>query len=240
MTGIEAVRREPGERGRLLLKVAGAVALVVGLAALGGRLAPALAGLVGWVEDLGAWGPAVFIAGYALATVAFVPGSILTLAAGTLFGLGPGVAYVFCAAVLGSTAAFLIARHVARSAVERKIAGNATFAAIDRAIRTEGWKIVVLLRLSPAFPFNLLNYALGLTGVRLVDYLVASVGMLPGTVLYVYLGKIGGDAAAAAGGAASVGVEGWIVRLLGLAATIAVVALVTGAARRALREATGP
>ena len=106
------------------------------------------------------------------------------------------------AATLGASAAFLVSRYVARGFVERRLAGNERFAAIDRAIGTEGRKIVLLLRLSPVFPFNLLNYALGLTRVRFADYLVASVGMLPGTLLYVYYGKVAGDVARLAGGAA--------------------------------------
>src|SRR5262249_36543250 len=152
-------------------------------------------------NGLGAWGPIVFIVGYAVATVAFVPGSVLTLAAGAIFGLAPGVVYVFIAAVLGSTAAFLVSRYVARQVIERRLKDNPRFAAIDRAVGAQGRKIVFLLRLSPVFPFNLLNYALGLTQVRFADYLIASIGMLPGTLLFVYYGKLAGDVAALAGGA---------------------------------------
>src|SRR5439155_1410723 len=97
------------------------------------------------------------------------------------------------AATLGASAAFLVGRYLARAAVERRIAANPRFAAIDRAVGAEGRKIVFLLRLSPVFPFNLLNYALGLTRVRFADFFLASVGMLPGTVLYVYSGKLIGD-----------------------------------------------
>jgi uncharacterized membrane protein YdjX (TVP38/TMEM64 family) len=175
-----------------------------------------------------------------VATVAFVPGSLLTLAAGAIFGLGWGTAYVFVAATLGAAAAFLVARHLVRGAVERRLAGDARFAAIDRAIAHEGRRIVFLLRLSPVFPFNLLNYALGLTRVRFADYVVASLGMIPGTILYVYYGKLAGDVAALAGGAkVEKGPAYWAVLALGLVATAAVTALVTRTARRALREATG-
>lgn len=198
-----------------------------------------VAKLPGWVEGLGVWGPIAFIGGYALAAVAFVPGSVLTLAAGPLFGLWKGAAYVLVAATLGASAAFLIARYLARGAVERKLEGNLRFAAIDRAVGAEGRKIVFLLRLSPVFPFNLLNYALGLTKVRFVDFVVASIGMLPGSFLYVYLGKLAGDAAMAAGGASEAGLGVWIVRIVGLAATVVVTVIVTRTARRALREATG-
>jgi len=211
-----------------------AVIAVVLLARAGGGYIPRFAE---WVNGLGAWGPIVFILGYALAVVAFLPGSLLTLAAGAIFGLGAGVAYAFTAALLGSAAAFLIARYVARGAVERRLAGNARFAAIDRAVGAQGRRIVFLLRLSPAFPFSLLNYALGLTRVRFADYLVAAVGMLPGTLLYVYYGKLAGDVAALAGGAAvEKGAGYYAVLALGLAATVAVTALVTRTARRALRD----
>ncbi len=192
-----------------------------------------------WVEGLGVWGPVVFILGYLVAAVAFVPGLLLTMAAGAIFGLGRGVAYVFVGATLGSAAAFLVARYVARRAIERRIEGNRKFAAIDRAIAGQGFKIVFLLRLSPAFPFNLLNYALGLTRVRFIDYLMASIGMLPGTFLYVYYGGLVREVADLAGGAAvERGAGYYAVFGLGLVATLAVTILVTRLARRALSEAT--
>jgi len=194
-----------------------------------------------WVDGLGVLGPFVFILGYALAVVAFVPGSLLTLAAGAIFGLVEGTVYVLLAATLGATGAFLIARHAARAAIERRIEGDERFAAIDRAIGREGRKIVFLLRLSPVFPFNLLNYALGLTKVRLGDYVVACLGMLPGTLLYVYTGKLAGDVAAVAGGAAPErGVGYWTLLVVGLLATAGVTVYVTRLARRALADRTGP
>lgn len=191
-----------------------------------------------WVNGLGFWGPVVFIIGYAVATVAFVPAVLLTLAAGAIFGIAFGVLYVFIAALLGSSAAFLIARYLARGVIERRLASNPRFAAIDRAVGAQGRKIVFLLRLSPAFPFVLLNYALGLTRVRFSDYLIAAIGMLPGTLLYVYYGKIAGDVAALAGGAtAEKGTGYYAVLVLGLVATLVVTLLVTRTARQALREA---
>lgn len=206
-----------------------------------GRLAGGyLPGFAAWVNGLGVWGPVVFVLGYALAVVAFVPASLLTLAAGAIFGIGKGVLLVFIAAVLGSATAFLIARYVARDAIERRLAGNPRFGAVDRAIGVEGRKIVFLLRLSPLVPFTFLNYALGLTRVRFADYLLASPGMLPGTLLYVYYGKLAGDVAALAGGApVEKGAGYYAVLGLGLVATIAVTAYVTRIARRALAEATG-
>jgi len=220
--------------------VALGLAAIAGLVALGRVAGGWLPRFAAWVSALGVWGPLVFIAGYAIAVVAFVPGSLLTLAAGAIFGVGRGVLYVFVAATLGAAGAFLVSRYVARGAVERRIADNPRFAAVDRAVAAEGRKIVFLLRLSPVFPFTFLNYALGLTRVRFGDYLVASVGMLPGTLLYVYYGKLAGDVAALAGGApVAKGTGYWAVLALGLVATVVVTTVVTRTARRALREATG-
>jgi len=213
------------------------LAAVFGLGRWAGRYIPEFAA---WVEGLGLWGPLVFILGYAIATVAFIPGSLLTLAAGAIFGLVRGTLYTFCGATLGASAAFLVARYVARGVIERKIAGNAKFAAIDRAVGQEGWKIVALLRLSPIFPFNLLNYALGLTRVRFLHYFLASIAMLPGTLLYVYYGKAAGSLAAVAGGAKTEkGAEYWVTLGVGLVATIIVTAFITRLAGRALRQQIG-
>jgi uncharacterized membrane protein YdjX (TVP38/TMEM64 family) len=220
---------------RVLLVIAGVAALAVA-GRKAGALIPAFSA---WVDGLGVWGPVAFVAGYAVAAVAFVPGSLLTLAAGAIFGLGKGTALVLVAATLGASAAFLVSRYLARGFVERRLAGNERFAAIDRAIGSQGRKIVFLLRLSPVFPFNLLNYALGLTRVRFVDYVVASIGMLPGTLLYVYYGKMAGDVARLAGGApVRRGPAYYGLLALGLLATIVVTTLVTRTARRALREVT--
>jgi len=207
---------------------------------LGGREVGAyLPRFAAWVDGLGFWGPVVFVLGYAAAVVALAPGSVLTLAAGAIFGVAKGTLIVFVAAVAGSSAAFLVSRYLARGAVERWLAGNPQFAAVDHAVGAQGRKVVFLLRLSPVFPFNFLNYALGLTQVRLADYLVASVGMIPGTLLYVYYGKLAGDVAALAGGAAvEKGAGYYAVLLLGLCATIVVTTIVTRTARLALREAT--
>jgi uncharacterized membrane protein YdjX (TVP38/TMEM64 family) len=221
------------------LRYALIAAVIVAFVVLGRRLGAELPAFAAWVNGLGAWGPVAFIAGYALAVVAFAPGSVLTLAGGAIFGLARGTLYVFIAAVLGSSLAFLVARYVARPWVERKIAASPGFAAIDRAIAQQGRRIVFLLRLSPAFPFNLLNYALGLTRVRFVDALVASLGMLPGTLLYVYYGKLAGEVATLAGGAPIERGAGYYTILgLGLVATLLVTTIVTRIARRALREAT--
>jgi uncharacterized membrane protein YdjX (TVP38/TMEM64 family) len=178
--------------------------------------------------------------GYVVAVVAFVPASLLTFGAGAIFGIVHGVIYVFIAASVGACLAFLVSRHLARSAIERMLEGRPGFSAIDRAVAAEGLKIVFLLRLTPAVPFNLLNYALGLTRVRFADYGIACVGMLPGTLLYVYSGKLAGDVASLAGNpAVSKGWGYYSLLALGLAATLAVTIVVTRSARRALAEATG-
>ena len=190
-----------------------------------------------WIQDLGPVGAIAFIILYIIATVAFLPGSILTLGAGVVFGVVLGSIYVFIGATLGATAAFLVGRYLARGWVANKIAGNEKFKAIDEAVGGEGFKIVLLTRLSPVFPFNLLNYAYGLTGVSLKDYFFGSVGMIPGTIMYVYIGSL-------AGSLAMVGTEAqptnptvqWTIRIIGFIATVAVTVYVTKVAKKALDE----
>ena len=228
----------PG-RVRTSLRTVVIALLVASLVALGRMAGDRLPEFAAWVEGLGWWAPAAFIVAYALATVAFVPGSLLTLAAGAIFGVIHGTAIVFVAATTGATLAFGVSRHLARAAIERRIAGNERFAAVDRAVARDGRKIMLLLRLSPVFPFNLLNYALGLTQVRFGDYLIACIGMLPGTLLYVYYGALAGEVAALAGGAtAEKGVGYYSLLVVGGIATVAVTTVVTRTARRALDEAT--
>lgn len=186
------------------------------------------------IGRLGPWGPVLFIAAYIVATVFFLPGSVLTLGAGAVFGIGLGSVYVSVASTLGATAAFLVGRYLARDWVAKKIEGNAAFAAIDRAVAEEGWKIVGLTRLSPAFPFSLLNYAFGVTRVSLRDYVLASwIGMMPGTVMYVYVGSL----ARAAGDRSRTPGE-WALYGVGLLATIAVTVFITRLAKRALAKRT--
>jgi uncharacterized membrane protein YdjX (TVP38/TMEM64 family) len=188
-----------------------------------------------WIRGLGPAGPLVFVGIYALATVLFLPGSILTLGAGVVFGLVKGSVICSISSTLGATCAFLVGRYLARGWVETKIDGNTKFKAIDEAVAREGWKIVGLTRLSPIFPFNLLNYAYGITKVSLRDYFFASwIGMMPGTIMYVYIGALAGDLATlgTAGGPATT--LQWVLRIVGLAATVAVTVYVTRIARKAL------
>ena len=221
--------------GKIAIGIAAFVLLYL-LARQAGAYVPAVAA---WVESLGVYGPVAFILIYAAAVIGFVPGALLTLAGGAIFDLLEGTIYVFIAALIGSTGAFLVARYIARSAIEKRIEANPKFASIDRAVGEQGLKIMFLLRLSPAFPFSFMNYALGLTRVRLRDYVMASVGMIPGTILYVYYGKLIGDVAALAGGAApDKDTAYYAVLVLGLVATVVVTALVARVARKALEDAT--
>ena len=236
-TDAAAPPRAARSRGKLILTIVIAAAVIAGLLLAGRQAGAYVPRFAQWVEGLGVWGPVVFILGYAVAAVAFIPGSLLTLAAGAIFGLAKGTVYTLIGATLGASAAFLVARYGARRAIEKRIAGNARFAAIDRAVGREGFKIVALLRLSPIFPFNLLNYSLGLTKVSFLQYLAASIAMLPGTLLYVYYGKAAGSLAALAGGAKTEkGTASWVLLGIGLAATILVTTFVTRLAGKALRQ----
>jgi len=188
------------------------------------------------VDDLGMWGPVAFAGTYILAAVLFVPGSSLTLAAGVAFGLAVGTIVVSVASTVAAAISFLIGRHVARDAVRRRAAGHSRFAAIDRAIGQQGWKIIALLRLSPAVPFSLGNYLFGITSIRFWPYVLASwLAMLPGTFMYVYLGYAGRAGLAAASGSGSRSPAQWIMLIVGLAATVAVTLYVTRLARRAVQ-----
>ena len=154
-----------------------------------------------------------------------------------MFGLFQGAAYVYVGAVLGATIAFVVGRYFAREAIEKRFGSNEKFSAIDRAIGEEGLKIAFLLRLTPAVPFIFLNYILGLTGITLRDYLVAFIGMIPGTFLYVYIGSLTTDVAAAAAGGAETGQI--VLNIVAFVATVVVTVIVTRIARRALNEAAG-
>src|SRR5436189_692369 len=186
-----------------------------------------------WIGKLGPWGPVIFAGLYVVATVLFVPGSVLTLGAGAVFGVVLGSVCVSISATLGATAAFLVGRYLARDAIARRIEKNEKFTAIDRAVADEGWKIVFLTRLSPVFPFTLLNYAFGLTRVRLSHYVLASwIGMMPGTVMYVYLGSLVNVGA----GHRQRTVGEWVLYGVGLLATVTVTVFVTRLARKALAK----
>ena len=190
-----------------------------------------------YVQSLGAVGPVVVVLVYILCTVLFIPGSALTIGSGTLFGLTTGFIVVFLGANLGALSAFLLARTLLRDKVANWAAANPKFRSLDQAIGKQGFKMVLLTRLSPVFPFVLLNYFLGLTAVRTGSYVLANlIGMLPATFLFVYIGAAARDALAGEMDG-SAGFYQQILKYVGLLATVAVVVVVTRIARKALREA---
>ncbi|MDB9315795.1 TVP38/TMEM64 family protein [Spirulina sp. CS-785/01] len=192
-----------------------------------------------WIDSLGIWGPIAFIAIYATAAVFLVSGGLLTLGAGVLFQpVWYGFIIVSLASTVAAAIAFLIGRYIARDWVSKKIEQQPKFKAIDKAVAREGWKIVGLTRLSPIFPFVFLNYAFGVTKVSLRDYVIASwIGMMPGTVMYVYLGSLAGNIATlGAGETPENAMVQWVLRIVGFIATVAVTVYVTKIARKALNE----
>jgi len=167
-----------------------------------------------WIESAGMAAPFVFMLLYATATVLFLPGSVLTLAGGVIFGPLWGTLYSLSGATLGATLAFLVSRYLAAQWVERKVGGR--LARLKHGVEEEGWRFVAFVRLVPLFPFNALNYALGLTRIRLLHYVLASyLFMLPGAFAYTYLGYAGREALA--------GGQGLIQKVLLALALLAVV-----------------
>jgi len=194
-----------------------------------------------WVRNQGVWGAVIVGLGYALATVLMIPGSLVTLLIGAIYGPWIGTAVVSPASVLGATLAFLLGRTVFRPTIEAKMAGSPKFTALQGAIEKQGFKILTLVRLSPVFPFTLVNYAFGLTRVRTGAYVLGSfLGMLPGTLMYVYLGSAVGDIASLSSdglGDADTGWQGQALKWGGLAATVLVTVFITRVARKALADA---
>ena len=191
-----------------------------------------------WTQGLGFWGFVFVAALYIVACVLLLPGSILTLGAGFIFKVVRGSITVSIGSTLGACAAFLVGRTVARKWIAGKVAKNAKFAAIDEAVAQQGFKIVLLTRLSPVFPFNMLNYAFGLTKISFWKYALGSwIGMIPGTVMYVYFGAGLRSLADVAAGKVEKGTAGRLFFWLGLVATIVVTVFVTRVARKTLRHA---
>jgi uncharacterized membrane protein YdjX (TVP38/TMEM64 family) len=215
------------------------IALVLGLVALSIAIsflpvAEWVKVFTNWIRHLGATGAFIFVGAYALAAVLFLPGSILTIAAGLVYGIVGGTVVALSGATLGAALAFLVARYLVRARVERLAHKNKKFGLIDQAVGRQGWKIVGLLRLSPLIPFNLSNYFYGLTSIGFWPYLLASaVGMLPGAVLYAYLGAIG---QAGLGGKKDHTPLEWTFLSVGLLATIGVTIFVSYLARTALKK----
>ncbi len=210
------------------------IAIPIVFALLLGRfLAPWLPDFSDWVHTLGVWAPVVFVIGYIAVVVLMLPAFLLIIAGGAVFGVVKGSMLVMTGALTGGAAAFLIARYLARSVVERRVAANPTLAAIDRAIGEDGLRLVFLLRLSPVIPFVLSNYALGVTRVRLRDFVVGTLGLAPIVVTYAAFGS-----ASAVGphpdGSSAVSP---VVLTLGSIITVVLGILLTRIVQRALREA---
>lgn len=199
-----------------------------------------LESLVEWTDSLGPAGYVIYAIVYAIAAVLFFPGAILTLGAGAIFGVAGGFLVVLLGANLGAALSFIIGRSVAKEQIQARIEGNRLFRSLNKAIEKGGWKIVLLTRLSPIFPFNLLNYAYGVMPVKFTHYLAGTLaGMAPGILLYVYIGAAAGQAAAAAAGEAETGALGYIVQGAGFLATLIVTIYVTKLARQELNEKLG-
>jgi uncharacterized membrane protein YdjX (TVP38/TMEM64 family) len=180
---------------------------------------------------------ALFVAAYVLAAVLVLPGSILTFAAGLLFGLPLGVALTSIASALGASAAFAVGRFAARDWVARRVVTRPRFHALVAATDTRGFVLVLLARLSPLIPYNLLNYALSVTSVRFRDYLLATwLGMLPATVLYAYTGSLAKDLAEPTSAAHAPSWAAHSLLAIGFVATAVLTLLLARHATRALRE----
>ena len=196
-------------------------------------LAPAILRL----GDIGPWAPVLFVLLYIAAAITLAPAFLLTIASGAVFGLWRGTVLTYVGAVLGSSAVYALAAPLAESRFVRWTLRDRRVAAVRAAVSTQGLRVMFLLRLSPLVPYNLLNYALALSGVRYRDFLLASFGMVPAIVMYVYYGKVVGDVAALAAGVAPPrGPEYYVLLIVGLAATVLATTMITRAAKRAMRE----
>jgi uncharacterized membrane protein YdjX (TVP38/TMEM64 family) len=199
---------------------------------------PAVQAMAAWIEELGYLGPLAFGLIYVAAVVALMPGSALTMAAGALFGLIGGTTIASVASTTGAALAFLIGRYLARERISANLQNYLKFHAMDIAIAKNGWKIVAMLRLSPALPFNLQNYLYGLTDIRFWPYVLTSwLAMMPATFMYVYLGDLGRESLQAVGGAERARSPAeWIFLIVGFIATVALTMYLTRLARTTLRE----
>jgi uncharacterized membrane protein YdjX (TVP38/TMEM64 family) len=192
--------------------------------------------LLEWAQGAGLWGAVLFGLAYIPAAVLFVPASVLTLGAGFVFGVAKGTVIVSLGSTAGAAAAFIVARTAGHDWVVGRLARYPAVDAIGRAVESEAFKVVLLTRLSPLFPFNLLNYAFGLSSVPFKTYVLASwIGMLPGTLMYIYLGSAAHSVAALLSGDLRRTPGQQAMFAAGLIATVAVTTIVTRAARRVLR-----
>lgn len=194
-----------------------------------------IAGIVSQLSTLGPSGPVLFILLYIVASLTMAPAFILTFAAGAVWGLWWGSLYVYIGAVLGASAVHFLAGRLVRTRVTQWLDREPRVAAVRRAVAGQGVWIMFLLRLSPLIPFVQLNYALVLSGVRYRDYALATVGMWPTIIMYVYYGKVAGDVAALATGVAPPrGPEYYAMLVVGLVATVVATTMVARAAKKAM------
>jgi uncharacterized membrane protein YdjX (TVP38/TMEM64 family) len=199
-------------------------------------LAPAVLKLT----QVGPWAPVLFTLLYIVAAVTLAPAFFLTVAAGAMFGVWRGSIIVFIAASLGASVVHVIGTRLANLSWMQRIARDPRVAAVRAAILGESVWIMFLLRLSPLVPYNVLNYALALSGVRYVDYAVAFLGMIPAIVMYTYYGKVVGDVAALAAGVSPPrGPEYYALLVIGLIAIVVSTTMITKAAKRAIEQQRG-
>lgn len=220
----------------LLAAAAAAIAVVVHRF----NLQSSIQGYWYWLAKLGTSDPLTFIVFFNLATLICVPASLLAIQAGFVFGWGWGSLYVLIGAIVGATLAFLVGRYLTQQWVWQKVNANVRFHAIAQAVAQEGWKIVLLTRLSPIFPFNLTNYAFGITKISLRHYVLGSLGILPGTVLYTYMGSLASEFSQARLSSTAMPLEvqigQWGMRLMGLIATVAITVYLHQVAKKALNQ----
>ncbi|HZJ34110.1 MAG TPA: TVP38/TMEM64 family protein [Vicinamibacterales bacterium] len=189
------------------------------------------------LADLGGWGPVLFVGIYVLAAITLAPAFLLTFSAGAVFGLWRGTLLTYVGAVLGASAVYAVAAPLARSRVLRWIDRDPRVSATRRAVVRDSARIMFLLRLSPLVPYNLLNYALALSGVSYRDYLLASVGMIPAIIMYAYYGTVAGDVTRIlAGVSPRRGTEYYVMLVVGLIATFAATHMIGRAAKKAMAE----
>ena len=224
----------------LKIAIAAVVIMLAVIAAIVFDLKAAVKSALAWIDNLGAWAAPVFILLYVVAAILLIPGSVLTLGGGALFGVVLGTVYVSIASTLGATCAFLLGRSLARDLVSKRLTNNPKLKALDEALARDGWKIVGLVRLSPIFPYTFTNYAFGVTRVTLAHYVLASwIGMLPATLLYVYLGSLAKNLAELGTGHGARTPTQWTLYAVGLLATLAVTIYLTRMARKTLARVTG-
>lgn len=191
----------------------------------------------GWAETSGPWALLLVTGALIVGILLLLPSSLMMMLAGFLFGPTWGLAVIWVAGLIASTVAFWIGRGLARPWIERRVRGKSFFVAIDRAIERKGFLVVLLTRLVMLLPYQVLNYTLGLTGVRFRAYLLGTnLGMVPPMFLFVYLGSSAADLAAVLDGRVSLDRSEVAVALVGFAAVIGVVALIIRSASRVLRE----